>query len=145
MTDTSVQGASGNPREPITPQRVADVSEFQLLEDRLRGGFHGLWQYVMDHLPEHENKDAVLTNLKAGYDNTVKVLRDEAAKAVEQARQDTADTVRAVEAGPAGAGITPTTAATAASSSGGVGATPSAPAVSPSTGGSTRSEVPPTS
>jgi outer membrane protein TolC len=141
MPDTQQTTFSSDPRQPIAEQTVQAPEEHQLLADRIKSVLHGAWQYLMDFLPEHGNKDNALNAVKAAYDNALTVVREDAAAALEVAEKAAEDAghaaVQAVESD-----LGPTTSASGQPS----GA--SAPASPASTSGSVQSEsspeVPPT-
>lgn len=66
----------------IEPVSVSDAStvDHQNLLDRFYGLFKGAEEYVAQHLPEHELKPQVVTNLHAAWDNTVAAIRADLAK-----------------------------------------------------------------
>lgn len=131
----------------IQPQSVVDSPHHQNLADGVEALFKGAWNWIQQHLPEHETaKPNALNNIVAAYDNAIAAVRADAAATAAKLEEQGKTALQTVEEGAVSAGeavvtgveqaaeAIPTVATTpaqgSASSSAGADTTTGAPAVS---------------
>lgn len=72
--------------EPIVPQSIHNATtDHQSLLDRIEQTLTGAWHALDSILPAHELRDTVLNNVKAAYDNSAKIVKDDLEKSLAEA------------------------------------------------------------